>query len=156
MLDRIVSIVEKALLGNRNLSYPLFAATGGAAATVITTNAMNFTVKGRTYTKTATAAIPLTGVSQAAGGVVRYYLMYITAGGTIACMQSSGAEIPTIQEVIAAGIDPLAVVFFGVMKMTNSSVGAFIPGTTLLNVANLTQAYADLSCLPENAAAVGL
>lgn len=123
--------------------------TGGAAATVTLGNAITAFINGVAITKATGSAFTLNGPTiQNTGSVCQVWVFLMDATGTLSVLPGvpattlAGVQWPVIPEItmgagtggIALGLQPVVI---GSMTMNNASVGAFIPNTTLLNVANL-------------------
>jgi hypothetical protein len=136
----------------QNLINPTLNVTG-AAATVSTGNAIVAVVDGVLVSKASASTIALNGPTIAnTGAINQAWLFTMDAAGALFAYAGvpaatlAGVQLPLIQEhtytagssgLNAGGTMGLKQVVIGGMFMTNASVGAFIPGTTLLNVANL-------------------
>lgn len=163
-------------IGDRCYSKVVLAINAAGAATVKTTNAANFTVDGIFYTKAALAAqsiavthnllgLPVSGASASGPGAyvqpastTVHYVVALNAAGTVAVVQggynglavtlpggivsTSKGEVPVVPE----GYAPI-----GVMKVVLGAT-TFTPGTTLLDAANVTVTYTDISLLPATTA----
>jgi hypothetical protein len=128
-----------ACLGNA------LVAIGGTASQMKTTNAVSYCVDGIALTLAATAAIVLSGVSQAAGTAC-FYLVQVNAAGTVSVVQgdivltstlaSNGVPVADVQIPSPdAGNAPIGGVL--VENVTNP----FVPATTLLSAAGVTDTY---------------
>ncbi len=141
----------KDLIGNMCLTKIALAATG-AAATVASTGTFTFTNGGHAMNGklavTASRALPT--------GKTAYFTLGVNASGTVCVSQGDYAGEDLSQFFmgttavgtgavpdVPAGYTPI-----GVIKIVNTSVGNFIAGTTLLDVAGITDTYTDVCVLP--------
>jgi len=157
----------KDLIGNMCLTKITLAATG-AAATVASTGTFTFTNGGAIYTHAALAAQSITATHAMNGklavtasralptGKTAYFTLGVNASGKVCVSQGDYAGEDLSQFFmgttavgtgaipdVPAGYTPI-----GVIKIVNTSVGNFIAGTTLLDVAGITDTYTDVCVLP--------
>lgn len=167
-LSDITNQAIKDLLGNMCFSKITLAATGGATATVASTGAILFSNGGLALTKTALAAqsilathflngkLAVTASQPLPTGKTCYYVLGLSATGTVCVSQGdyAGQNLSQFNMGTSAMGDgsvpdvPANFTPIGAIKIVNTSVGDFIAGTTLLNVAGITATYTDLSLMP--------
>lgn len=167
-LSDITAQAIKDLLGNMCFSKIALAATGGAFATVASTGTILFSNGGLALSKAALAAqsitathfndgkTPVTASQALPTGKTCYYVLGLSAAGAVCVSQGTfvGQNLSQFNMGTSAVGDgsvpdvPAGFTPIGVIKMVNTSVGDFIAGTTLLNVAGLTATYTDLSLMP--------
>lgn len=162
-LSDITNAAIKKLLGYRNLTAPPstgtnFLATAGAAATFVNA-VVTYICDGIMCYK---AAVTVNAFAVTAGlayplptGKTCYYAVGLNAAGTYCVTQGSyvGQAIPGQMGATAVGDGsmpdvPEGYTLVGLLKVVNTSVGDFIIGTTLLNVAGITQTYKDVAVMP--------
>lgn len=147
-----LSKIFETLYATQNLISPTLNVTG-AAATASLGNAIVAVIDGQMVTKASASTIALTGPTIAnTGATWQAWLFTMDAAGALFCYAGvpaaslSAVQLPLIQEhtytagstgLNAGGTMGFKQVVIGGMFMNNASVGAFIPGTTLLNVASL-------------------
>lgn len=163
-------------MGDRCYSKATLAINAAGAATVKTTGATTFTVDGIFYSKAALAAqsiavthnllgLAVSGAGASGPGAyvqpantTAIYVVALNKDGTVAVVQggyngqavtlpggivsTSKGEVP----VVPAGYAPI-----GAIKVALGAT-TFTPGTTLLDAANVTVTYTDLSLLPATTA----
>jgi len=127
------------LLGTRCMSAAGLVIGSVSAATLKTTNAITYCIDGVVYTK-ATAAPAFTDVTVQAASTTKYYLLSIDAAGDFLITNGAvGGDIPAVP----ANHAPV-----GYAKVVTSDAGTFIPATTLLSAAQVTDTYYDLTIMP--------
>lgn len=148
---------------------PALQINAASAATVKTATALTYCIDGILYSKAALSAQALTvnatqqkmvtGRStfyvQPANTTV-YYLLCIDAAGTVITVQGtySGQTgfMPDSNTPVtfAGGVPDVDTSTYAVIGMLKVALGAttFTPGTTLLDAANVTVTYYDLSHIP--------
>lgn len=163
-LDDIQGLALRCLLGNRVSGTPaVLAINAGSAATIKTTNAINFSIDCKPILKAALSAVALavnatlqpkitfqtTFYVQPASTTV-YYLLLLNAAGTVSVLQGTytgqtftGANIPVGDSSIPDPQDA-AYCAFGLIKVVTNSSTTFTPGTTALDAAGLTVTFTDL------------
>ena len=137
--------IEQANSGNLALTAGGLAA-GTTASQLKTVNTITFLSNGVFKSKTAVAAITLSG-TQLAIGQACLFAVFLDSGGNVTVTQGP---------IVAAG-DPCPVPAFsstgttviGLAKVTTTSA-VFTPGTTLLGTGN-TPAYFDVGLMPGTA-----
>jgi len=148
---RLLSIQEKneafalqkvfeSLFNNQVLSSATL--TGGASATVTTGAAFNALCNGLLVSKAASSSLAaLNGPTIAnTGSTCQAWVFTMDAAGTFYTLPGvpattiAGIHLPIIQDVASSGLPQVVV---GMLTINNASVGAFVPASTLLNVANL-------------------
>lgn len=113
----------------------------GSAAKLKVTNAVDYIRAGEPKTQIgAGGEIVLTGSTMAALTQCKY-LAYISAAGALAVARSE-VVASTAAEPDLPGL-PVGCVCLGYLKIVNVT-NAFIPGTTLLSAAGVTDTYKDL------------
>lgn len=119
------------------------ALTGGASATVTTGAAFNAVANGVLVSKATGASLAaLNGPTIAnTGATCQAWVFTMDSAGTFATLPGvpattiAGIQLPVITEVSVSSGLPQVVV--GVATINNASAGAFVPASTLLNVAGL-------------------
>lgn len=145
------------LLGNRGMSLPGFAIDAAATQDVETANEYQYTINGVGLTKAAQTGIDIsaaTFVNQEGDTVdiqsipddyQGYLMAIIDAAGTIKFIQG---EIVAITATVKRPRCPAAHCPIGDVLIYNESAAAFVPGTTGLDTAGVTDTYADLMVVP--------
>lgn len=159
-----------SLGGNFCLTKVALAATGGATATIASTGTITYAIDGIFYTKSALSAQSIavsitkpdgsvdngsfTGATNAVAGTsgsVRVYGIYLNSAGTVSVIPGPVCHAGEL----AAGIRSLqwpapqkGMVCIGGVRVSLTSGTNFVPGTTNLNAAGLTNAYYDTLVLP--------
>ncbi len=160
---------SRYLLANRVFSRPVLAINAAGAATVKTTNAIDYCVNGVIAQKAALSAQAITvthdprGTSTgyvvpANGGVplTVYYTIGLNAAGTVCIVQSdfAGRDLSLFYAGTSAkgsgmiadtpdGYTPI-----GVVKIVTNGTATFTAGTTLLDAAGITASFFDIAVLP--------
>jgi hypothetical protein len=173
-LNQLADASLQACIGDRVVSAPVLAINAGGAATVRTTNAIAFATGGVFKSKAALAAQSIAITHRHDGapvsvldpayvqptGTTAFYVLAVNAAtpsGAIAVVQGSyaGQSISygsDLSKVLTGDGDipevPAGFVPFGVMKVVTAGGATFTPGTTLLDAANVTVTYYDVSVLP--------
>lgn len=170
-MSKISDVTNQALrdlIGNMCLTKIVLAATGGATATLASTGTFTFTNGGLSLSHVALAAqsivpthslngkLAVTAARPLPTGKTAYFVLGVNAAGTICVVQGdyAGENLSQYNMGTSAMGDgsvpdvPAGYTPIGAMKMVNTSVGDFISGVTLLNVAGLTQTYTDLAIMP--------
>lgn len=163
-------------LGDRCYSYATLAINAGGAATIKTTGATSYSVDGVMYTKAALSAqaitvthnllgLPVSGAS--ASGPAAYvqpasttvvYVVALDAAGNVAIVQGgyAGMQVVLPQGVVQtakfeAPVVPVGYAPIGYLKVALGAT-TFTAGTTLLDAANVTVTYVNVSVLPATTA----
>jgi hypothetical protein len=171
-LKEISNGIIRLALGNSCISKAILAINAGGAATVKTTNAINFGVDGVLYSKAALAAQSIAVTHDAFGnpvggnnlaayvqpaGTTSYLLLCVNAAGTVAVVQGTYAgqalSFPNDLSKVLTGkgdipAEPAGYTAFGLIKVVTAGAATFQPGTTLLDAANVTATYFDLEYVP--------
>lgn len=159
-----------ALLGFMTLNKPVLAINAASAATVKTTNAVNYTSNGVSLSKAALSAQSI-AVTHTMNGTVAggayvqpasttvYYTLGVDNAGAITVSQGSYAG--QNNSVVQAGVSavgtgavpdvPAGVTPFGVVKVVTNGSTTFTAGTTALDAAGVTATYFDVAVLPSGA-----
>lgn len=169
-LNEIQHNVLRNLIGNRCFSKPVLAINAGGAATIKTTvvpaGGIVFTVDGVSKLKANLAAEVLatlaavqreiTGLDgyyvQPIGKTV-YYLVCLDAAGTVYTIQGTyvGQSFTPYSNRLGDGKMPCDIgstlTPIGYIKVVTGSA-TFTPATTLLDAANITFTFGDLSAIP--------
>lgn len=113
----------------------------GSTATKVRTNAeVQYTIKGVVYTKASTDDLwTLTGGNLATASA-RGYFLYLDAAGAASVEASTDAA--TIGAVVWPGADADKALI-GAVTVENASGADFVPGTTGLSAAGITDTYYD-------------
>ena len=158
-LGDLESAALRLLVGTRNFA-AVVAAIGTTTTKVKTTNAAQFCINGKQYTKAATddlwtlagAVIPASGTG--------YFLLCLNASGTASVIQgavfNSDGTYNSLSPVklgyhgdITNSSGTPTVCPIAEVKVVMGAGGAFTPGTTALTGGNIgSVTYTDLSCLP--------
>lgn len=163
-------------LGDRCYSYATLAINAGGAATIKTTGATSYSVDGIMYTKAALSAqsiavthnllgLPVSGASASGPGAyvqpastTVVYIVALNAAGTVAIVQggynNQAVVLPGGIVRTSKGENPDVPVGYAPIGAFKVVLGAttFTPGTTLLDAANVTVTYTNLSLLPATVA----
>ena len=158
----------RSLLGNRTLSRAILAINAGGAATIKTTNAIDYCLDGIIRNKAALSAQALTvdAAQQALvtgfsafqvqpAGKTAYYVLVLDSAGNVRCIQGSwsGMSVDPFKVPKPASLIPdigPSYTPFGLLKVVTGSA-AFTPGTTALDASNITFTFYDISVLPATA-----
>lgn len=112
---------------------------------------ISYNIAGVSYTKAAvTTGTALSGATLPASGKCGAWALDIDVAGTISIAEApSNAPGYTTVALAIVGIPAVATTKarLGTVTVANSSAGNFVPGTTDLDVAGLTVAYADATSL---------
>jgi hypothetical protein len=172
-LAQVNDLGLRRALGDRCYSYATLAINAGGAATIKTTGATSYSVDGIMYTKAALSAQAITVTHNLLGNAVAggvgpaayvqpasttvIYLVALNAAGTVAIVQGgyNGLAITTPSGIVRTSRGeapevPLGYTPIGYMKVALGAT-TFTPGTTLLDAANVTVTYGNLSVLPASA-----
>lgn len=163
-------------IGDRCYSKATLAINAAGAATVKTTGATSYTVDGIFYSKAALSAqsiavthnlfgFAVSGASASGPGAyvqpantTVIYVIAVNAAGTVAVVQGgySGQSVtaPGGVVMVSKGEVPAVPAGYAPIGAMKVALGAttFTPGTTLLDAANVTVTYTDLSLLPATTA----
>lgn len=130
------------ILGNKCMGAPVLA-TATTTDLIKTTNAVNFTIGGRIFTKAATDNIPWTTTQTYAtqgASETRFYTISVDASGVIQIVQGdAGAGFPNRVADTA---------LLGYLKVVTDSTHTFVPDTTLLGAAGITATFRDYAFPP--------
>lgn len=175
-LAQVNDLSLRRAMGDRCYTKGVLAINAAGAATVKTTNALVFSVDGILYTKAALAAQSIavthnlfgfaaSGASASGPGAyvqpantTVIYVIAVNAAGTVAVVQGgySGQSVtaPGGVVMVSKGEVPAVPVGYAPVAAMKVALGAttFTPGTTLLDAANVTVTYTDLSLLPATTA----
>lgn len=140
-LKDLVAAELRKMIGTRNFA-TVVAAIGSNTAKVKTTNAAQYCINGKMYTKGATDDLwTLSGTAIPASGTGRF-LLCLDASGTASVVQ--GTSTGYVGVSVPDTVCPIAEV-----KIVMTSGGAFTPGTTALTGGNISAVtYTDLSVIP--------
>lgn len=148
---------------------PVLAINAGGAATVKTTNAINYSIDGKWFTKAALAALVLatdaTLQAQVTGSAsygvqpistTVYYLGIVDATGTVKFLQGTynGQAFTPYIGPKGSGDIPSPLLLgdtyapFGVIKIVTNASTTFTPATTALDAAGLTVTFTDIDQIP--------
>ena len=173
-MSKISDVTNQALrdlIGNMCLTKITLAATGGATATLASTGTFTFTNGGLILTHAALAAqsivpthslngkLAVTAARPLPTGKTAYFVLGVNAAGICVVQGDYAGENLSQYNMGTSSMGdgsvpdvPVGYTPIGAMKMVNTSVGDFIAGVTLLNVANLTATYTDLALMPASLA----
>ena len=169
-LSKVSSDDLRGALGTRNNSAGILAINAASAATIKTTNALAYMIRGIFYSKTALAAQSFAVTHRFDGNPVSaldvayvqpanttvFYLVSVNAAGTVAVSQGSyaGQAITygsDLSKIIVGSGDvpelPAGYCPIGVVKVVTGAT-TFTPGTTALDAASVTATYKDVSLVP--------
>lgn len=121
-------------------------AAGTTASQLKTVNTITFLANGIFKSKTAVAAINLTGATLAIGQACLFGV-FLAADGTVSVAQ--GPVVAAGDPCPVPGAPAGAAVVVGLAKVTTTSA-VFVPGTTLLGTGN-TASYQDCGDMPGSA-----
>lgn len=163
----------RELIATRCFAKGVLAINAGGAATIKTTNALNYSVDGVAYAKAALAAQALALPNAAAQAVQAaitgresyyvqpaqstvYYVVALDASGNVATFQGTydgqALLMPNTNMPVTAkgGVPDIDTSVWCPIGMIKIALGAttFTPATTLLDAANVTATYYDLTMLP--------
>ena len=134
-------------------------AEGTNAGTIKTTATVGYSIKGQRYSKAATDNIAVAVATGADAFYTQpdnstcYYLILINAAGTVHVVQGRDSTKSRAQGKPAPGEIPNVpsndYAVLGVMKIVTSG-GTFLPGTTDLSGAGVTDTYANCGLIPPN------
>lgn len=169
-LQDVNDLASRNGIANRCFSKAVLAINAASAATVKTTNAIDYCVGGVIYQKAALAAQSIavthdargnasTGyVVPANGGVplTVYFTIGLNAAGTVAVAQSdfAGRDLSLVSAGTSArgnGLiadTPDGYTNVGVIKIVTNGTATFTAGTTALDAAGITASYFDIAVLP--------
>lgn len=140
----IASAVQRFLFGTRAFTSGALA-LGTTKSKVKTAATINYCIDGIMYTVAATDDLfVFTDTTVQAASTTKYYLLCLDAAGTASIVTGTATTLPDAP----AGTCPV-----GYVKVVTSGAGTFIPGTTLLDAAQVTETYVNLSCAPAGALA---
>lgn len=162
----------RSVIANMTLNVPALAINAAGAATVKTTNAIEYSVGGIGKSKAALSAqsIAVThdfqGTAVAKGfkayaqpaGTRAIYVLSVNAAGTVAVSQGTyvGQRLPkpgdlsvTMDGTGFVPAEPKGYTAFGAIVISLANAATFTPGTTALDAANVSATFYDISVLPE-------
>jgi hypothetical protein len=143
-LKSITTAVQRFLLGTRAFTTGALA-IGTTKSKIKTAAAINYCIDGIMYVKAATDDLfVFTDVTVQAISTTKYYLLCLDASGTATVISGTSTGLPAIPD----GVCPV-----GYVKIVTSAAGTFVPATTLLDAAQVTATYVNLSCAPSAALA---
>lgn len=134
-LEDLNSQALRDFVGNKALGNALVA-EGTNAATIKTTNAVDYQINGQVYTKAATDNIAMTACATQANGTTCYYLVSIKADGNL--VVTKGVDNSGLLPDCPANQAPLAA-----FKLV--AAAAFTSGTTDLGS---QETWAQIAVLP--------
>lgn len=146
----LVNDIRGKLVGSGLLSVPTLGV--GSTPTGVATIAFDFVIAGKGFKKPAVAAgTALSGstIPQNKYGALR---LQIGADGTIDLVAATGNATGYDSAVLAlAGLPAVAAnhTSIGTVTVMSTDPSGFIPGTTELSAAHVTEAYADAQCIFE-------
>jgi len=158
-LANIVNATERILYGTRNFAAAAIA-IGTTKSKVKTVNAINYCINGLMFAKAATDDLfVFTTVAPVQGLLTTcYYLLCLDASGASVVVNGTpmltaaitATNYPAVPEIPldANGIPTACPI--GIVKVVCAAAATFTPGTTLLDAANVTATYKDVSCMPLN------
>lgn len=158
-LADLVNATERILHGTRNFVTAAIA-IGTNKAKVKTVAAIQYCINGFIYTKAATDDLfVFTTVAPVQGLLTTcYYLLCLDAAGASVVVNGTpmltaaitATNYPTVP-AIPVGTDGIPTACpIGIVKVVCAAAATFTPGTTLLDAANVTATYKDISVFPMN------
>lgn len=143
-LGWVLDAVQRFLFGTRAFTSGGLA-IGTTKSKIKTASIINYCIDGIMYVKAITDDLfVFTDTTVQAISTTKYYLLALDATGAAGVFTGTSTELPACP----AGYCPV-----GYVKIVTSGAGTFIPGTTLLDAAQVTATYVDLSCVPSGALA---
>ena len=138
--------VFESLFNNQVLSSA--ALTGGASSTVTTGATFSAVCNGLLVSKASGASMAvLNGPTiQNTGANCQAWVFTMDAVGAFYTLPGvpattiAGIQLPIIQDVASSGLPQVVI---GMLTINNTSVGAFVPASTLLNVAGLNVVFSN-------------
>lgn len=129
------------LVANRSTTVLAGITIGTTASKVKITNAITYSIDGANLAKGATDDFwTLSGTTVAASSFQKYLLL-IDAAGAASVMEGTQSTVSAAAVVLPSLPQSKAVL--GVLTVATSAAGTFIPGTTLLSAAQVTDTYID-------------
>ena len=116
-------------------------AEGTAAATIKTTNAIDFSINGILYSKAATDSIAIDAGAVQAVATHCMYLVSIDKAGTV--KTTKGVEAKTTEDIFLPSTPALNCVI-GAFKIVTDASTTYTAGTTDNGAAGITDTYFDL------------
>lgn len=127
------------LLGNRCWT-KVVNAIATTKSKVKTTATAEYCIDGQAYTKAATDNLfVFTDTTVQPASSTRFYALCLDATGAASVINGTSTTLPDV---------PSNLCLVGAVKIVTSAAGTFIPGTTLLDAAQVTATYYNLSCAP--------
>ena len=143
-LKSVVSAVQRSLFGTRAFTTGTLA-IGTTKSKIQTTTIINYCIDGIMYVKAATDDLfVFTDTTVQAISTTKYYALCLDAAGAASVITGTSTGLPDIPDTVC---------LVGYVKVVTSGAGTFIPGTTLLDAAQVTETYVNLSCAPVSALA---
>ena len=119
-------------------------AEGTNANTIKTTNAVDYSIGGRLYTKAATDNIAMTALAVQAALTDCMYLVLIDSAGAVSLVK--GVEVANgAGAYLPANPSPTTKAVMGAFKIATAAATTFTSGTTDLSAAGITDTFYDLS-----------
>ena len=146
----LVNDIRAKLVGSGLLSVPTLGI--GSTPTGVATLAFDFVIAGKVYKKAAVAAGTALSGSTVPQNKYGAFRLQIGADGTIDLVAATGNATGYDSAALAlAGLPAVASnhVAIGTITVMSTDPGGFIPGTTELSAAHVTEAYADAQCIFE-------
>ena len=156
-LSHAGSEAMRGLLGNRSFDKAIFAIDANSE-NVQTGAAVDFCIKGIMYTLGIDAEIDISAdvatTNTVATGYEKIFVFCVDAAGAYTVIEGdarltadidSGAKVEHWPENMGSDVAAFAAV-----KVKNATGSLFTLGITLLDAANVTDTYYDLSVVPEN------
>jgi hypothetical protein len=144
-LADIATAIQRFLFGTRAFTSGAIA-IGTTKSKVKTASIVNYCIDGLMFVKAATDDLfVFTDVTVQAINTTKYYMLCLKTDGSALIV--NGAVGSTLLPSCPAGYCPV-----GYLKIVTGAA-TFTPATTLLDAANITTTYVDLSCAPAAALA---
>jgi hypothetical protein len=126
-------------------------AIGSTTTSFKTASAIQYTIAGVFYNKTAQDS-PVVTAAQQAAGTYCLYLLSVNSSGTIALTKGDArttdtAVLPTL---------PVSSAPIGAIKIATAGATTFTFGTTVLSAAGITATYYNLGVMPSGPSRIGL
>ncbi len=152
-LGDVESAALRNLLGNRCFGKALLAISATATKVKTVTNTITYSIDGQLYELAPTDNIAFTDLTVQPVSTTCYYAVVVDAAGTPSIINGT----PILTASITAGTAkalfpevPATKCIIGGVKVVTDSTHTFIPATTELSAAGITDTYFNLSCVPIN------
>lgn len=142
--------VLRDVLGTMCLGKAGLAEGTTTPATIKTTNAIDYTIGHKVYSKAATDNIAMTAAAQQAVSTQCVYLVSLDAAGAVTV--TKGTEVAANGTLTLADMPetPDNQCVIGAFKIVTDGSTTFTSGTTDLGAAGITETYVDLARKPDS------